>query len=552
MGRRTLALASLLTLFGVAPTAHAQGFEYAASGTRALGRGGAFAARADDPMALAYNPAALAFLPNYQLMLGSNLAFYDACVQRSGGYGDSGDPTTDGWLDSRYGTFDDFADPENFSNQSFPRVCRDGFPGPSPQLVFTGHPIPELGFAIGLLAPSAVGNGAWGDGDGSIDVDGTLLPSPVRYALVDQNLLLFHPSIGVGWSPIKEIAFGLTLQWGIAVVDFVNHTSSGSGAEDPGADVRTELSVSDLFVPAMIASVHVVPIDQLDIVASARFSDSIDADGDLRLTTGVNGIGGDFGYDRLPDPTVIRDTHLHAGQPWQFGLSIRYADRTHERYRDPEQAGRVTGRVEDRMQNEVWDLELDLVYTLNSQVTDFVVTPPAGAAARVCEGNATPEACDGTSFDAVLPGRLALPHGWQDQLSIRVGSDWNVVPGVVAVRAGAHFQTSGLSGTYQIQDVLPGMRLGLHIGATFRIERFDISIAYAHIFQFDETVTDGNYRLVAATGAGGQCPGTTEYDPDQPVTSRGCYPQGAGAIVNNGTYSAEYNVVSLQASYHFE
>src|SRR5690606_15571458 len=150
----------------------------------------------------------------------------------------------DGWLDSRYGTFDEFSDPENFSNQSFPRVCRSGFPGPSPQLVFTGHPIPELGFAIGLLAPSGVGSGAWGDGDGSVDVDGTLLPSPVRYALVEQDLLLFHPSISVGWSPIKEIAFGLTLQWGIAIVDFVNHTSSGSGAEDPGADVRTELSVS--------------------------------------------------------------------------------------------------------------------------------------------------------------------------------------------------------------------------------------------------------------------------------------------------------------------
>src|SRR5690606_3285428 len=112
--------------------------------------------------------------------------------------------------------------------------------------------------------------------------------------------------------------------------------------------------------------------------------------------------------------------------------------------------------------------------------------------------------------------------------------------------------TSGLSGTYQIQDVLPGMRLGLHVGATFRIERFDISIAYAHIFQFDETVTDGNYRLIAATGAGGQCAGAPEYDPDQPVTSRGCFPQGAGAIVNNGTYSAQYNVISLQGSYHFE
>jgi hypothetical protein len=96
------------------------------------------------------------------------------------------------------------------------------------------------------------------------------------------------------------------------------------------------------------------------------------------------------------------------------------------------------------------------------------------------------------------------------------------------------------------------MRLGLHLGATLRIDRLDVSIAYAHIFQFDETVTEGNHRMISALGMHGQCADSATYDPDNPVPSRGCYPHGYGAVVNNGTYSAEYNVVSVQASYHFE
>jgi hypothetical protein len=65
------------------------------------------------------------------------------------------------------------------------------------------------------------------------------------------------------------------------------------------------------------------------------------------------------------------------------------------------------------------------------------------------------------------------------------------------------------------------MRLGQHVGATLRVERFDVSVAYAHVFQFDETV------------------------------ERGCYPRGLGSVINAGTYRAEYNLLSLSLRYHF-
>ena len=546
-------VAALLFSFALGPSlAHAGGTDYVARGTRALGRGGAFMARADDPTALGYNPAALAFLPGYQLQLGSHLAFYDACVQRSGGYDDSG-VSTSFFFESRFG-FPDPSNPGNYASQGFPLVCRDGAPGPSPQLVFTGHPLPELGFAIGILSPSAVGSGTWGNPDGSVDVNGMNLPNPLRYAQVHQELLLFHPSVGIGWSPVEWISVGLTLQWGIAIVDNLNHTSSGGGPEDPADDVRTQLSATDFFVPAMIASVHVVPIDELDIAFSARITDSIDADATLNLTTGTFGTSMNGSLE--PTANTVSGATLHAGLPWELGLSVRYADRRRARPRDPERVGRTTGRVEDRMVNESFDLELDVVYLINSQVTDFVVRNPAGAAVTICSVEDDDPATPCNPLDAPLPGTLPIVKGWQDQISIRAGGDWNVLPGTLAIRGGLHFETNGLSASFATQDFMPGMRFGMHLGLTVRFERFDISAAYAHIFQLDHVVSTMNagYRLVAATSTTAHCtdPPDPDYDPSRPVSSRGCYPSGAGAVVNGGTYFADYNVLSLSARYHFD
>lgn len=562
---RRLVLVALFAIPFVTPSpAQAGGFEYVGSGTRAFGRGGAFMARADDPMALRYNPAALAFNPGYQLQLGSHVAFYDACMQRANGYddgdGDGADFVSDAAIfESRFG-YPDPSDPGNFASQPFPRVCRNGYPGPSPQLVFSAHPIPELGFAIGILAPSAVGNATWGNPDGSVDVDGMNLPSPARYNLVQQDLLLFHPSIGVGYSPAKWISIGVTLQWGVAIASFTNHTSVGSGLEDPADDIRTEVNITDPFIPAIIASVHLVPIEQLDIVAMARISDGINGNGTLGVTTGVFGTSGVGSY--TPYTTELAGARLSAGQPWEFGLSARYAHRTAPRRRETLETGpeisdgdeveRESRPIADPMADETFDVELDVVYQVNSQVSDFVVTPPEGATAGICEEDSDCSA--GPTLAATLPATLPIPKGWRDQLSIRLGGDWNILPNQLAIRGGVHFETSGLSQRYQTPDFLPGMRLGLHLGATYRIDRFDVSIAYGHIFQFDETVSDAQHRLIAAQDGGMgayTCPGG-EYMGGQPVSRRGCYPTGYGSVVNAATFRAEYNVISLSARYNFE
>ncbi|MCZ7679575.1 MAG: outer membrane protein transport protein [Sandaracinaceae bacterium] len=520
-------MVTLLALTAAPELASAQGFEFAAAGTARSVAAGAFHARADDPMALGYNPAALAFLPGYQLMLGSHLAFYDACVHRSGGYDDTNVSGTSVY-DSRFG-FPDVGDPSNFVNQPFPRVCRSGYPGPSPQLVFTGRPIPELGFGVGLLAPSGVGNAVWGNEDGTIDVNGTTLPTPHALRAGGPGSPPLPPHGRRGLQPDPRARHRRLVPVGHRDRRLhephergLGHRRSRAGRAN-GAARRGLLRARRDRERARRADRRARHRRLRALLGRHRRGRVAHADHGLLRTDTTS---------FAPETTVLNDVRLQAGQPWQFSLSARYAERRERRYRNPDQAGRVTGRVEDHMQNEVWDIELDLLYQHNGQVRDFVVTPPAGAEVGVCEGPRRADGSCATLLQAPLPGALPIAHGWADQFSARLGADWNILPGQLAARLGTHFTTSGFNAQYQTQDVLPGMRLGLHAGMTFRIERFDISIAYAHIFQFSETIAaaDANHRMVSATGNLGMCTDTdgASYDPNRPVPSRGCYPQGFG------------------------
>lgn len=520
------------------PRARAGGFELAGAGTVPLGRGGAWSARADDSLALLYNPAMLADVGDPHVQASLHLAIWDACVTRPGTYRDAvGADFTERETIFAEGASDPWI------GDAMPSVCNSGIPQLVPQITASVPIMPELAIGFGILAPNGVGSTRWGDGNGTVrTAAGRLAPTPVRYALTEQDLLLFHPSVGIGWRPADWIRIGLTLQWGIAIVRFVNYTNTGtSPTEDPFNDIRTELQVNDFFVPAGILSVHFVPHENLDIMIGGRVSDSIggvaDATGHLSLETRS------FSTDPLgpPTPNRIDGVTLQAGQPFQVNLGIRYGHRTRTRTYgvDSMEAG-LRHQVDDPMSSEVFDLELNVVYEHNAQVRDFVIGMPAGSSVML----------DGAPL--TVPQPLPIPHGWSDVISVRLGGDVNVVPGIFSLRGGVNFEEPFQTSRFQIQDFLSGRRLGLHLGATVRIDRFDISAAYAHVFQWSQTITDGQYRQVGASGTEGACAGASTYDPSMPVVDRGCYPNGFGPVVNNAEYTSEYNIFSLSAGYHFE
>lgn len=562
----SLTVAALALLAAPEP-AHAGGFGYAGAGAHALGRGGAYAARVDDPMALFYNPAALARASGMQLSLNVNLGFFNACFDRAGTYaeydgtpGPGHDPgnTSSGFTSgddtpSGFGADGTPADSFDQFGAEHPSVCNSGPVGLVPQLAYSWRITPELGIGIGLIAPPAVGHTRWGrPSDGTIRADDGALrnadgrvPSPGRYNLVEEQLIIAFPTIGVAYRPHPAFSFGVAFGSGFGIFDFTTITRP-TGGEEFGLDILSELHAVDRFIPRITASVHVVPHDSIDITAGFMWQDDVSAEGHIDLTSGVYADPADIDPDgpgQFPDAVRLDNVTLDAPQPWQASFGIRYADRISPRADDPSEVSRLTHRVEDSMSNERWDIEFNFTYEMNSRVDQFQANLPAGNTIFVQP-----------FLDPEIPDTVVLPHAWKDQLSFSLGGDYNIMPGLASLSAGVSFETRGVEtntdcidaypseapgipegqsggGCNYVQlDFMPFQRVGLHGGINIRAGNLDVSLSYAHFFQ--ETIT------VSTESAG--LPQVVAGDPGR----------GDGTVINAGTYTSSFDVFAIGINYH--
>lgn len=519
--KRALALASICAASTLAvSSAQAGGLEYNGAGARALGRGGAFAARADDPMALQYNPARMVDLEGSQLLLSINAALYDVCAARSGNFGDNFNG------DESESVFSQGGDPTGWANQAFPEVCNQTPFSPGASLVFTHRFNDQWALGVGLLTPTAAASVNFGD-DGRIA--GGTLPNPVRYQLQKQNHLLFRPTVGVAYKPLRWLRLGANFEWGVARLSQTNYAVQGAG-ENPAGDLRTDFVGTDAFIPALTTSVDIEPMDGLNFMLGFRWSDKIRANGDLTVTSG----------DFAPPPqenwratTNLSDVRLTVPMAWSLSFGARYAMMRSATEREVDTTGATSTneppRPRDPMRDEVFDVEVDAVFERNSMVNQFDLALPQGSIVNVGSG------IPGSPSSIPLPDNrlgIVLPHQWRDQITLKVGGDWNVIRSLLAVRAGFHYESSGIDKGYTQLDFFPSERYGVHLGATVRLmERLDLSLAYAHIFHASVTVSasDAQYRQLAPLPLSMDTP----------------------AIVNAGKYTASIDVLSLQASYRF-
>jgi len=221
--------------------------------------------------------------------------------------------------------------------------------------------------------------------------------------------------------------------------------------------------------------------------------------------------------------TTLDNVRLVAPQNSAITFGARYGHRRHGTgtlLNDTTQQS-LRGATFDRMNTELFDVEVDVVYELNDRVTDFVVTLPPGSAANVPGIGVAP-----------LPNVIRLGHNWKNQLSVRLGGDINVIPGTLALRLGGSYETSGVNTDYAQLDFVPGERISVSAGATLRLGKIDISLAYLHIFQGD--ITSTARAGIGAEGVGLRQIASTEGD-----------------VINQGTFSAQFDVFSLGANYHF-
>jgi hypothetical protein len=579
--------AVLACLLLAASPLQAGGLEYTGQGAQALGRGGAVAARADDPMVLAHNPAGLAELRGSQFLINLNVALFDACFTGSGYYGwgtylggnksqlpdpDGGPPAIIPLSEIDNSVTPAVAAAHGYYIDPFDTVCLDQRITPIPQIVWTRRLSEDLGIGIGLIFPAATPSGRWGGKYGVIRGDtGELRPAPSRYMLLDTNNLGIFPNVGLGYRIFEALRLGLSLEWGIVGVNTT--TMAGTlGGNSPSNDVMAHVKAQDWFIPGFTASVHLVPIDSIDLVVAFRYQDDIDATGDVDLTTGL--------FDPALRPHTTNHLTINSvkqAMPWKLRAGIRYADRFAPR---PAGTGRweadasTPHRIHDPLQDERWDLEFDVEY----QMTDR-----NDAQRLVYELRQRVEfmTAEGMITSAEAPTETTIEKRWQNQLVARLGSTYTLMPGKFGVSAGAHYETRGLDPDYMQIDFWPLQRIGLHGGVIVRVAKsIDFVFSYAHIFQETLRIAPPPHldraEISTAIAAGGNPKNMdktvgalldrTGYgqmvleerkleSPDgvarvPQVVTRQAASQ-PPTIINAGTYSSNFDVFSVGVNVHF-
>jgi hypothetical protein len=339
----------------------------------------------------------------------------------------------------------------------------------------------------------------------------------------------------------------------------------------------------DLFIPGVIVSAQINPIDALDIAIGFKWSDRVKSIAKVDAETGAFGAGKPFQWlDAMGGmhssetfaPFVnnnIRGT-VSAPPIWvpQLSFGLRYADRLAPRAglsKLQSTHAATSGTVQDSMSTERFDIEANATMYFNS-VSDFRKFTNPGRTATllgigangqeipttVLVGACVQKNANGDCIEAESP---ALLHG-KNQYSFRLGGDYNLFPGVFTVRAGLSYETDGTDPRYtDITNYMLG-RTGLHVGATVRVaRRTDISIGYVHVIQKDvrltpniangaplpKIITDNPEKYHLVTGANDGPAGFAIADSTDPAE---------GPLFSNaGTYYYHLDVIAFDFAQHF-
>ncbi len=506
--------------------------EFPDNGSEQEGRGGAWLARASDPLAAFYNPAGLAGQAT-RLTLQANVSVPHTCFSRLKALGDmTSDQVSPGG--------------------AYPQVCNRGGVFAGPQLGFTWHVTERIGLGFLVLGPSAIGNLSWPEFVGTA-------PSPSRYLLIKANVLFVTPTLGVGWEAVDGLRVGASVQVGTApMIDFASAAVADQGITNPGInDVRSEIHATSLFVPGFTLAALWSPLEFLDVAAWYKWSAPIDAKGDVQtaapyFTSAVaNGnisavVYGDThvpNCNQLPGAPPKCDggnnAEVRIPQPMEAKLAFRFH---RPRGVSPSYHQR------DPLAQDLFDVEADFTWANDSAFDAVQIRLPATPS-----GDGTLPATLGVPGGSTLPPNADVPHRFNDVYGVRLGGDYNVLPNQLAVRAGAFFETQAANPVYQDIDFDAAQRYGFALGGTFRIpvrdRSLDLMVAYGHVF-FGTLQNNGPKGLSALAGtycssgtdpAGttATCPatGTQKYRTDWPA--------------NLGTITSSINVINVGASLAF-
>lgn len=426
---RATTLALLAGVLGSASPAHAGGFYFQDRGTRPAGRGFAFVAGADDPQALHYNPAGLAY-SGQQLLLDVSFT----------------------WFRGEYTRVDS-------GGNTLPTIDLSTIPLPIPGLAYS-HPLnDELTLGVGLLVPNAL-LGDYPDGvtaDGSPcnpDEDSTCQAAPQRYSLYSlAGTALVQLDMALAWRPHPRISIGAGL--GVLLGNF--HAEVGLSAcdnaicaqrENPDFDARASMSLERFWDLAPHVGV-ILDFEKLRLGASLRFYPrGIQGTADLRVRLPADpffegaSVEGDKARVNIELPVIFR-----------VGAEVRPVP---------------TLRLEAAFVWERWSRQEEIsIRPTNVTLTDV------------------------TAIGDYAVGALSILRDMNDTISLRMGGELSVLDGRMDLRAGLAFESSGFDDRTLTPMTIDTRKVTLGLGGSIQVvPGFYLDATYAHVFLQNRNVTN--------------------------------------------------------------
>lgn len=485
--RCQLLLPALLLLW-MAPTALAGGPEIGDQGAVAMGRGGAFAVRADDLSAIYYNPAGLARLRGTHFYYNHRVVYGEAEFHRA---------RTLDWSEATHGV-PRLVEFEPVSNEE-PLFAL----GPMAVLA-SDLGIKDWTFAAAIYAPPAVGRLKFPD-------DG-----PQRYMLVEQDVMMVLYTLGAAWRPHDQFAAGISLSYvdvpmlAFEMVVDGNVSPKQVNPEQSRFDIRTRVEGEDRIGMTGNFGLWYEPVDGLQLALASQFL-PIQVDSQSRLSLQAENLDLEeeitITKNGVPDNRVTFSLTM----PMKFRAGIRY--------------------VHKRQDRDVFDLELDVHYDLWSMMERY--TMDAGITTEVMGQVLT--------IDQVI-----IEKNFRDTISVRLGGDYNVIPRWLTLRAGFFYETPAVRQGYAFLDAFSFHRFGPSGGLTLHLSQVDFSLAYTWLAQNVLVVTEEESKVYQ------QMPGSPCQPPytNTSVCNEHYLGQPAAAA-NAGTYQANYHLMNASLAVNF-
>lgn len=425
--RRALLSVALGATLAWPGLARAGGFEVADHGGQAMGRGGAFVARADDPSAIHHNPAGLARQRGTRLYGSGNVFFHSYEFRRSGAFPDDpNDPATP------------------WGGRPYPSVSNSAGPFVTPFLALASDfgSFDRLTIAAGVYGPSSIGNRTF-----PLGVDSA--PASSRYDFVQARTRLVYPTLAAGYRVTKWLDVGVSAHLALANFEETRVTYVDLGecknAEYQPCDMRNNLAASATTVAGTFGAM-IRPSESLAFGLSVRTPMGFNAQGTLSPQS----------------PRLPQDTELASGAASYF-LDLPLVVRAGARF------------VSMDADFEVYDLEADVVYEqwgTAQRDGPILVAPDIGSIGNI-QSTIVHHYKD--TFSVRGGGAYNLDLG----------------EGVVALRAGGWFDTPATDHAYTRLDYDTLAKVAGTLGVGYRSGAYGVDVAYAAIASVPRVVGVG-------------------------------------------------------------